>query len=84
MRVLVIHVQRMLDAECERVVGDGIAKLVAAFIMGRRGVIAQDAENEIEVIDDDEIAEEQLGSVTSLVQLLNRRKSKKGVTAFNR
>ena len=42
MRVLIIHVQRKLDVEFERVVGGGIAKLVAAFLMGRKGVISQE------------------------------------------
>jgi len=41
-RVLIIHVQRTLDVEFERVVGGGIAKLVAAFLMGRKGVISQE------------------------------------------
>ena len=60
MRVLIIHVQRKLDVEFVRVVGGGIAKLLAAFLMGRKGVISQgesDAESEV-VDDEEEVADE--------------------------
>ena len=65
MRVLIIHVQRKLDVEFERVVGGGIAKLLAAFLMGRKGVISQvEGDAEIEVVEDEEeVADEELESV---------------------
>ena len=71
MRVLIIHVQRKLDIEFGRVVGGGIAKLLAAFLMGRKGVISQvEGDAEIEVVDDDEeVADEELESVESFIRL---------------
>ena len=82
MRVLIIHVQRKLDVEFERVVGGGIAKLVAAFLMGRKGVISQEeGDAEIEVVEDEEeVADEELESVKSFIRLLNQRRTRKGVT----
>ena len=82
MRVLIIHVQRTLDEECGRVVGGGIAKLLAAFLMGRKGVISQvEGDAEIEVVEDEEeVADEELESVESFIRLLNQRRTRKGVT----
>ena len=82
MRVLIIHVQRKLDVEFERVVGGGIAKLVAAFLMGRKGVISQgEGDAEIEVVEDEEeVADEELESVQSFIRLFNQRRTRKGVT----
>ena len=82
MRVLIIHVQRTLDEKYGWVVGGGIAKLVAAFLMGRKGVISQEeADDEIEVVDDEEeVVDEELESVESFIRLLNLRRTRKGVT----
>ena len=81
MKALVIFVQRKLDELFDGNVGSGIAKLVSAFLMGRRGKITRQADEE-ESIDDDadvlpfDIDEESLDSLEALVRLLGNRLKK--------
>ena len=88
MRVLIIHVQRLLDNEFRGEVGGGVAKLMAAFLMGRKGVISKKGnEEEGDEVDaevdgagqDDDVNDDQLSSIDAFRKLLRRRIVKKGV-----
>lgn len=56
MRVLTISVQRRLDFNYGFNVGGGLAKLVASFVMGRKGDIVKG--NEEELLEEEEVEEE--------------------------
>ena len=81
MRVLSIHVQRTLEISYGNLIGGGIAKLIAAFIMGRRGFIHReegDADDFVAV--DIDIDDDSLNSVNIFRRLLGNRKRQKGMT----
>ena len=88
MRVLIIYVRRLLDIEFRGEVGGGVAKLIAAFLMGRKGVISKKGnEEEDEEVDkegdgagqDDDMNDDQLSSIDAFRKVLKRRILKKGV-----